>query len=201
MRYSNAQWARSKFCSRACQYVGKDMSNFVPPLRGKKNPNCSGPRHHLWRGGITKEHDKIRRSYAYKDTKPPKEFGGDGGDMKIAFDVDDTLIIPSVALDAPEYSPYNVPNYEVIAVYRFFQAQGHDMIIWSGSGVDWAKTWGEKLGLRPFTVRMKEQSEDVDIAFDDCDVTLARVNVKVKRVNNWISRADWNKNKQLTPLE
>ncbi len=116
--------------------------------------------------------------------------------MKVAFDVDDTLIIPSVALDVAEYTPYNVPNHDVIAVYRFFQAQGHHMIIWSGSGADWAKTWGEKLGLTPFEVRLKQKGDDIDIAFDDCDVDLAKANVKVKRVNNWISREEWNKTKR-----
>jgi hypothetical protein len=36
-----------------------------------------------------------------------------------------------------------------------------------------------------------------DIAFDDCDVDLGTVNIKVKRLNNSISRKDWNKNKKL----
>lgn len=84
--------------------------------------------------------------------------------MKIAFDVDDTLIIPSVVT-----GDRDIPNYETIAIYRWFQAQGNHMIIWSGSGVDWATTWGEKLGLKPDEIRRKEYSEDVDIAFDDCD--------------------------------
>jgi hypothetical protein len=115
-------------------------------------------------------------------------------DMKIAFDIDDTLLIPSVAR-GNDVSGDNVPNYEVIAVLRFFQAQGHEIILWSGSGVDWAKRWGEKFGLEPFTVRIKEKDENIDIAFDDCEVDLARVNVRVKRINNGISRKDWNKNK------
>lgn len=63
--------------------------------------------------------------------------------MKIAFDVDDTLIIPSIVTGARD-----VPNYDVIAIYRWFQAQGHEMFIWSGSGIDWAESWNEKLGLQ-----------------------------------------------------
>lgn len=131
--------------------------------------------------------------------------------MKIAFDVDDTLIIPSVALD-DEPHPYigmygAVPNYETIALYKWFQAQGNHMIVWSGGGIDYARTWADKLGLNPDEVIEKkkiykpnigEYASDVpvvDIAFDDCDVDLAKVNVKVKRINNGISRADWNKNK------
>jgi len=110
--------------------------------------------------------------------------------MKIAFDIDDTLIIPSVVTKGRD-----IPNYETIAIYKWFQAQGNEMILWSGSGIDWAKTWGEKLGLQPFTVMRKGGQMDIDIAFDDCDVELAKVNIKVKRIENSISRKDWNKNK------
>jgi len=111
--------------------------------------------------------------------------------MRIAFDVDDTLIIPSVVTGNRD-----VPNYETIAIFRWFQDQGHEMFIWSGSGTDWAYTWGEKLGLHPFKVMQKQKDLSVDLAFDDCDVDLAKVNIKVKRVKNSISRADWNKNKK-----
>lgn len=114
--------------------------------------------------------------------------------MKIAFDIDDTLLVPSVVI-GNGVSGDNIPHYEVIAVLKWFQSQGHEIILWSGSGFDWAKRWGEKFGLEPFTVRMKEKSEDVDIAFDDCDVDLARVNVKVRRINNGISRKEWNERK------
>lgn len=115
--------------------------------------------------------------------------------MKIAFDIDDTIIIPSVVT-----GDRDIPNYDTIAIYKWFQAQGNTMILWSGSGIDWAKTWGEKLGLQPFEVRIKQKdpADVIDIAFDDCDVDLATVNVKVKRINNSISRADWNKNKKET---
>ena len=105
--------------------------------------------------------------------------------LKIAFDVDDTLIIPSVASKGRD-----VPNYETIKIFKWFQAQGHDMIIWSGSGCDWAKTWAEKLDLSARVVM--KGSEKVDLCFDDCNVKLAKVNVKVKRINNSISRTEWN---------
>lgn len=108
--------------------------------------------------------------------------------MKVAFDIDDTILVPSVATASGD----NVPNYPVIAIYKFFQEQGAEMILWSGSGMDWAKRWGEKFGLEPFTVRMKQKSEDVDIAFDDCIVDLAKVNVRVRRIANGISRKEWN---------
>lgn len=111
--------------------------------------------------------------------------------MKIAWDIDDTIIIPSVVT-----GDRDVPNYDTIAILRWFQAQGHEIILWSGSGIDWAQTWGEKLGLQPFTVRQKQKSDDVSLAFDDCDVDLAKVNVKVKRLDNFISRKEWNQTKR-----
>lgn len=111
--------------------------------------------------------------------------------MKIAFDIDDTLIVPSVVTWTVD-----TPNYENIAVYKWFQSQWHYMILWSGSGTDWAKTWWEKLWLQPDEIRIKEKSGDVDICFDDCDVDLAKVNIKVARFNNSISRKEWNKNKK-----
>lgn len=108
--------------------------------------------------------------------------------MRIAFDVDDTLIVPSVATG----QDVDTPNYETIRLFKWFQDQGHDMVVWSGGGVDYAFMWGTKLGLMPFTTRPKTKSPDIDIAFDDCDVNLATVNVKVRRLNNGISRAEWN---------
>lgn len=108
--------------------------------------------------------------------------------LTIAWDVDDTLIVPCIVTGFDD----DCPNYDTIAVFRWFQAQGHEMIIWSGGGIDYAKRWAEKLGLEA-EIREKMKSEDIDIAFDDCDVDLGKVNVKVKRLKNGISRAEWNK--------
>lgn len=113
--------------------------------------------------------------------------------MRIAFDIDDTLIVPSVVTGSRD-----VPNYETIAIYRWFQAQGHTMILWSGSGTDWAKTWWEKLWLNPDAILVKEKEWNaIDIAFDDCDVDLAKINIKVKRYDNNVSRKEWNSAKRL----
>jgi 5-methylcytosine-specific restriction endonuclease McrA len=35
-------------------------------FRGKKRPELSGPRSHLWRGGVTPKHELIRKSVEYK---------------------------------------------------------------------------------------------------------------------------------------
>ena len=109
--------------------------------------------------------------------------------LNIAFDVDDTLIIPGIANSTGR----DIPNYEVISTYRWFQKQGHFMIIWSGGGVGYAEMWAKKLGLSPDNIIEKRKNDTVDIAFDDCDVDLAKVNIKVKRLNNNIDRSEWNK--------
>lgn len=119
----------------------------------------------------------------------------------VAFDVDDTLIVPSVATGFGN----DVPNYEIVHLALWHIAQGHIVVIWSGSGKDWATRWAEKLGLvgEKVVIWTKEKALDsndqplVDIAYDDCDVDLAKVNIKVKRINNSVSRAVWNKTKHL----
>lgn len=121
--------------------------------------------------------------------------------MIVAFDVDDTLIVPSVATGFGN----DVPNYEVVAIALWHLAQGHTVVIWSGSGRDWAQRWSEKLGLQHENIRIWTKEKVltdgdvplVDIAYDDCDVDLAKVNIKVKRINNSVSRAVWNKTKHL----
>lgn len=123
--------------------------------------------------------------------------------MRVAFDIDDTLLVPAVATGFDR----DTPNYDTIALFKWFQAQGHEMILWSGSGEDWAQTWGEKFGLLPFITLPKQKYMEahdqniphIDIAFDDCDVDLAKVNVKVRRIENSISRAEWNKDKRQSP--
>jgi len=116
----------------------------------------------------------------------------------IAFDVDDTLIVPSVVTGLP----YETPNYETIALFKWYEAQGCKMVIWSGSGIEWAVNWAERLGLiAEIRIKQKELGADglpvVDIAYDDCDVDLAKVNIKVARFNNNISRKEWNSTKRL----
>ena len=102
--------------------------------------------------------------------------------MIIAFDVDDTLIVPAVATGLDR----DTPNYENIAAYKWFQAQGHTMWIWSGGGADYARTWANKLGLTADLILAKttEHKNIVDISIDDCIVDLARVNLRVRRINN-----------------
>jgi len=106
--------------------------------------------------------------------------------MIVAFDVDDTLIIPAIATEFDR----DIPNYKTIAIYRWFQAQGNYMIIWSGGGQDYAQMWADRLGLKADEIIAKttDRKREVDIAFDDSMVDLAKVNVRVKRVNNRMVR-------------
>ena len=95
--------------------------------------------------------------------------------LKIAFDVDGTLIYQDGHLA-------DTPRYEIIQMYKTLQAQGHDMYVWSGGGMNYAGEWTHKLGLIA-TVIEKEEGQDIDLAFDDIahpwEETLAKVVVRV----------------------
>lgn len=88
----------------------------------------------------------------------------------IAFDVDGTLI-EQVGEKA------DTPRYDIIEMFLKFHHLGCHMFIWSGSGMDWAERWRDKLGLEAQVVA--KGSFTPDIAIDDCEVTLGKVNIKV----------------------
>ncbi len=92
--------------------------------------------------------------------------------MRIAFDVDGTLIKKTRDAD--------VPRYEIIQVLLTLESLGHVVFVWSGGGVDYATQWCYKLGL-PSSVRVipKTDGFDIDLAFDDQDFILAKCVVKV----------------------
>lgn len=91
---------------------------------------------------------------------------------RIAFDIDGTLIKKTINGD--------VPRYDVIAVLTAMVEWGNTVFVWSGGGVDYAEAWARKLGLPP-EVRVigKSKDFDIDLAFDDQEVDLAKANIRV----------------------
>ena len=90
--------------------------------------------------------------------------------MFIAFDVDGTLIHQVGEAE-------DTPRYDVIQTFHFFESLGYSMFIWSGGGVDYAERWSQKLGLKATIV--EKGSFKPDIAFDDMNVNLGIVNIRV----------------------
>lgn len=88
----------------------------------------------------------------------------------VAFDVDGTLI-------GTNENGENVPRYKVIELFRHFERLGCTMFIWSGSGVDYATRWAQKLGLKASIVR--KGSIVPDITFDDEIIRLGKTNIQV----------------------
>ncbi len=83
----------------------------------------------------------------------------------IAFDCDDTLVLWSEDGRA-------VPNNNVIDLLRWFQRNGHQIVVWSGGGVEYAGTFVDKFNLDlgdPFlpVLVVEKGSYPVDIAVDD----------------------------------
>lgn len=91
----------------------------------------------------------------------------------VAFDVDGTLI------EKAGTTGRDVPRYEVILMLVNFGVLELDIFVWSGSGVDYAKQWVEKLGLDNAVKVVAKGSFKPDIAIDDEDVELGVVNLKV----------------------
>lgn len=95
--------------------------------------------------------------------------------MKIAFDVDGTLIKKSA-------EGRDIPRFEVIFLLNCLKVLGNEIFVWSGSGFDYAQTWCDKLGISDqVEVIIKELSliNQVDLAIDDEDVTLGKTNMRV----------------------
>ena len=93
----------------------------------------------------------------------------------IAFDVDGTLIKKSE-------TGRDVPRYEIIHLLYIFQSLGYKVLVWSVGGKDYAHDWVEKLGLENVSWAWKTEMADSwmpDIAVDDEEVTLGKVNIKV----------------------
>lgn len=112
--------------------------------------------------------------------------------MKIAFDIDDTLWkIVRYIDDKGHKAGRQVPDYDLIQVLRWFYNNGDEVFIWSAGGMDYAKTIAEKLGLIDMVTIIPKMHTDkegkgtgmplMDIAFDDCESRLAKVDIRVKR--------------------
>jgi trehalose-6-phosphatase len=92
----------------------------------------------------------------------------------IAFDVDGTLI------HKMSESNMDVPKYDTILLLGTLSELPEVQIyVWSGGGVEYATRWCEKLGLLHVVKIVAKGSFIPDIAFDDEDVALGKVNIKV----------------------
>jgi hypothetical protein len=99
--------------------------------------------------------------------------------LKIGFDIDDTIY--KIDVDKAGHM-LQTPDYKLINVLLWFHENGHEIYAWSAGGNDYAKSIITKLGLdRIMHVISKEAGTDMDISFDDMEVSLAKVNVQVKR--------------------
>lgn len=110
---------------------------------------------------------------------------------RISFDVDDTI------WKIDRKYKCQVPDYDLIQVLRWFANNGDDVFVWSAGGIDYAQTIVDKLGLTDLVKVISKNSAGqtwngpsshgpeldvpMDIAFDDCETNLAKVDVKVRR--------------------
>lgn len=117
---------------------------------------------------------------------------------KIAFDVDDTIwkIIRvnhegNCNCGGLGHVAYRqVPDFDIIQVLLWFVNNGDEVFVWSAGGVSYAQMIVDKLGLTDMVKvipkissgrDLKKRYEGIDIAFDDCEALLGKVDIRVKR--------------------
>jgi len=98
--------------------------------------------------------------------------------MRVAFDIDDTLW--KVVGEFPRFR--QVPEYDLIAVLRWFHQNGDTVFVWSAGGMEYAQNIVNNLGLTDMVKVVQKSSElRPDLTFDDQAVELGRVNIRVSR--------------------
>ncbi len=88
--------------------------------------------------------------------------------MNIAFDIDNTI------LDLNDK-----PKQWVISLIKQL-SKNHNVIIWSGCGLDYTLMRIRQLKLEEYvSAEWKSKNLTIDVCFDDQDVDLARLNIKL----------------------
>jgi hydroxymethylpyrimidine pyrophosphatase-like HAD family hydrolase len=88
--------------------------------------------------------------------------------LKILFDVDGVLI---------DHNDKWI--YSNIDLLLSFVKLGCQVFVASGGGVDYASMWVRRLSLEDQVTVIEKGSMEMDVAFDDRDVKLGKVNIKV----------------------
>lgn len=104
--------------------------------------------------------------------------------ITVAFDVDGTLVSwhETEEMQSGGGYGYDVPNDAAINLLKAFKQLGCRIIVWSGSGEDYARMWVKRLWLEPHVdvVTAKPPAgECVHIAVDDCEVDFGKVNLRI----------------------
>ena len=86
----------------------------------------------------------------------------------VAFDVDGCLI-----------DIYGQTNMNMVDLARFFHSIGFSVVVWTGGGVDRAKQVVRETGLEDIAAAYAKGSIVPDICFDDMEVNLAEINIRV----------------------
>lgn len=103
--------------------------------------------------------------------------------MKVAFDIDDTLWKCTYPYNEKLGRKYlkQVPDYDLIQVVRWFAGNGDEVYFWSSGGTDYCQLIIGNLGLNDLGKVVVKGSIHPDIAFDDQETMLAKVDVQVRR--------------------
>ncbi len=106
---------------------------------------------------------------------------------KIAFDIDDTLYKVEYEEINGEMIPVRqVPDYEVIQLLITLFRFGNHIFVWSAGGMEYSMSICDKLGIRGMVQNIPKDKRNadaygIDITFDDQEVTLGKINIRIPR--------------------
>jgi len=90
--------------------------------------------------------------------------------MKVAFDVDGTLIYQVGEKE-------DTPRHSILLIFKILKWLKFEMFVWSDGDEDYAEFWRNKLGL---DAKVVEKGSFVPfVAFDNEKVKLGRINIRV----------------------
>ena len=87
--------------------------------------------------------------------------------MIICFDVDGCL-----------FNVNGTPRMEVINFMGALHDAGHEIWVWSGGGIPYAIHKCQQIDV-PIVFSRKYKTDEVDVCFDDENVSLAKTNIKI----------------------
>lgn len=106
----------------------------------------------------------------------PRSADGKMKKVIIAFDVDGTLIRNTAE---PGDRTHGTPNNDDVPIVHWINTlqvlstcKNVKIVVWSGGGIEYARTWGRRLGLDKYVWRYASKLEHADIR-KHCDALIA----------------------------
>jgi len=102
--------------------------------------------------------------------------------MRLFVDIDDTLIL----YDLEANTPFTI-NEKLLEGIKQFQQNNPDelIVVWSGGGKEYARMWGDKLGLEGITYLLKDKDSFWLVNSGDIVIDDQPMSIRTHAPNEW----------------